>query len=1222
MLETIQSDTVHRLVQIRREIEKQGDEARAEKLLDLIRKAQRREFTLAFCGHFSAGKSSMLNAWYKEELLPTSPIPTSANVVAVRSGEDRVVLTLRSGERRMYRGAYTEKELKALAKNGDEVIAVDVWREGGRLPEGTCLLDTPGIDSTDDAHRVATESALHMADILFYAMDYNHVQSEVNLQFVKELKQRGKRVYLVVNQIDKHREEELRFQHYRESVETSFRNWGIEVDGIFYTSLKDPSHPYNEWNRLNERMEGMFQDREALIEGSVLREAEYLIREHLAMREASDREKARQLLRDTESTRSVEELETAIDLYAQKREEHLQEAEEKEQVYLRGLEELFANVYLMPYEVRESARDYLETQLTDFRVGFLFSKGKTEKERERRRQTFAERLKETVDTQLDVHVREYVIRFLKEHGIYTPKRGEAIYGTVHPLDPQLLEMTVKSGAKLTREYVLKYTDDLSESIKQACRRQAKAWYEDFGGEIEEKLKARAAETAEELAGLKRELEGKRFLEKLEAEQFAYEARFMDLLQGTIVPETELSFLPEEEAEEAFASCGPSLLAGLSHPEPENQTVLSASSAIDPAGDETEHITEDPQAQVLRQAEVVEELLADMEGLTALREELADKRHRSKERQFTVALFGAFSAGKSSLANALMGNGVLPVSPNPTTATINRIGPPTESYGHGEAVIRFKSKETLLGDLCEVYRLFRREATSLEEALKGIDELLNLPITGPRQKTALPFLRAVKEGASSFVDRLGTSVVRSFGEFEAYVAREEKSCFVERVDLYVDCPLTRLGVTLVDTPGADSIHARHTDVAFRYIKDADAILFVTYYNHAFSRADREFLIQLGRVKDTFAMDKMFFIMNASDLAASDEEREEVQAYIGEQLLRYGIRHPRMFAVSSLRALEEKTGGNPVQPSGIAAFERDFAAFLQKDLQTVSLHSLKNVTGQAHQTVCRLLEAARQGNAEKEQKRAETEMEQDAFLRIITHHEGKTEEHALRREVEELLYYVKQRLFYRYPEVFAEIFSPGVLREDRGDIREIFRSCVLEMVDFIRHDLMQEFRATSLRLEGWLDGKLKENMGELTQECLGLNGAFPVPEPPSLVTGTPTIKTPFPDLSADSFKKTITSFKGSKSFFAKDDKSRVRQEIKEVLEAEVEKCIGPAGEQLFHHYQEAWRQAVAEEKERLEKAGRRYYKSVLCALSSEGDAGNLEERAAALSHAVQEMEKALN
>lgn len=53
-------------------------------------------------------------------------------------------------------------------------------------------------------------------------MDYNHVQSEVNLQFVKELKQRNKTVYLVINQIDKHKERELSFESYTKSVSQSF----------------------------------------------------------------------------------------------------------------------------------------------------------------------------------------------------------------------------------------------------------------------------------------------------------------------------------------------------------------------------------------------------------------------------------------------------------------------------------------------------------------------------------------------------------------------------------------------------------------------------------------------------------------------------------------------------------------------------------------------------------------------------------------------------------------------------------------------------------------------------------------------------------------------------------------------------------------------------------------------------------------------------------------
>src|SRR5699024_2815431 len=113
----------------------------------------------------------------------------------------------------------------------------------------------------------------------------------------------------------------------------------------------------------------------------------------------------------------------------------------------------------------------------------------------------------------------------------------------------------------------------------------------------------------------------------------------------------------------------------------------------------------------------------------------------------------------------------------------------------------------------------------------------------------------------------------------------------------DCDLTRKGITLVDTPGADSVNARHTNVAFDYIKEADAILYVTYYNHAITSGDKDFLIQLGRVKEAFEMDKMFFIVNATDLAESKSDLELVIKYVSEQLLQFGIRNPKIYPVSS-------------------------------------------------------------------------------------------------------------------------------------------------------------------------------------------------------------------------------------------------------------------------------------------------------------------------------------
>ncbi|XBO85328.1 dynamin family protein [Bacillus licheniformis] len=94
------------------------------------------------------------------------------------------------------------------------------------------------------------------------------------------------------------------------------------------------------------------------------------------------------------------------------------------------------------------------------------------------------------------------------------------------------------------------------------------------------------------------------------------------------------------------------------------------------------------------------------------------------------------------------------------------------------------------------------------------------------------------------------------------------------------PVTEKGITIVDTPGASSMNKRHTELAFQYMKDADALLYLTYYQHAFSKADRSFLRKLGLIKDAFSMDKMFFILNAADLAESPVELQTVEDYVRE------------------------------------------------------------------------------------------------------------------------------------------------------------------------------------------------------------------------------------------------------------------------------------------------------------------------------------------------------
>ena len=63
-----------------------------------------------------------------------------------------------------------------------------------------------------------------------------------------------------------------------------------------------------------------------------------------------------------------------------------------------------------------------------------------------------------------------------------------------------------------------------------------------------------------------------------------------------------------------------------------------------------------------------DLIEPLKGFHSLYKELTEKANRLEKQTFTVALFGAFSAGKSSFANALMGESVLPVSPNPNNSS--------------------------------------------------------------------------------------------------------------------------------------------------------------------------------------------------------------------------------------------------------------------------------------------------------------------------------------------------------------------------------------------------------------------------------------------------------------------------------------------------------------------------------------------------------------------------
>ena len=408
----------------------------------------------------------------------------------------------------------------------------------------------------------------------------------------------------------------------------------------------------------------------------------------------------------------------------------------------------------------------------------------------------------------------------------------------------------------------------------------------------------------------------------------------------------------------------------------------------------------------------------------------------------------------------------------------------------------------------------------------------------KEKVHLSFLHAFRSGYEEFKDQFGQSIQTNMHDFQGYVAEESKSCFVESIDLYYDCSFTRKGVTLVDTPGADSINARHTGVAFEYIKDSDAILFVTYYNHAFSKADREFLIQLGRVKDTFELDKMFFIVNAIDLASSPQEVEDVLEYVNSQLTEYGIRFPRIFGISSKMAQIPEMRDS----SKVDLFLGAFTDFLENDLTKMAVQSANFEYERAVKMLDQMIASASEDEDKKTMRKKKLLSNKERINKWLDETGTGPAPDRLSQEGQELVFYVKQRVFYRLSDFFKEAFNPALLTQNS---RELLRKALDEYTESAGFDLAQEMRATSLRMEQFVIKLLNERFEQLNKEIQSIDENLAVSIPEIEKAAALKFSPAFENANQKDLEAVFKYFKNPKSFFEKNDKKQMEQSLETLL-----------------------------------------------------------------------------
>ncbi|MGV2545164.1 UNVERIFIED_CONTAM: dynamin family protein, partial [Acinetobacter lwoffii] len=132
----------------------------------VIKKVYKNQFTMSFVGHFSAGKSTLINLLLEQDILPSSPVPTTSNtaIVSVSDTED-IIANLPNQQ---YTKLKTYDEVKQMNRQNIDVESVEINFQSDKFDKGFTFQDTPGVDSNVATHQTTTEQFMYTSNVLFY----------------------------------------------------------------------------------------------------------------------------------------------------------------------------------------------------------------------------------------------------------------------------------------------------------------------------------------------------------------------------------------------------------------------------------------------------------------------------------------------------------------------------------------------------------------------------------------------------------------------------------------------------------------------------------------------------------------------------------------------------------------------------------------------------------------------------------------------------------------------------------------------------------------------------------------------------------------------------------------------------------------------------------------------------------------------------------------------
>lgn len=149
-----------------------------KRLLEVAQDLRDLFFLVVVIGEFNAGKSTFINALLGEPLLPTGITPTTEVIELIKYGD--------------------EAQRKPVSQ--DEGIRR--WEHPNTGGPGVAIVDTPGTGSVFQKHEKIAKTFLHRSDLVIFVISAKRALAETERLYLELAKSYGKKIILVVNQID------------------------------------------------------------------------------------------------------------------------------------------------------------------------------------------------------------------------------------------------------------------------------------------------------------------------------------------------------------------------------------------------------------------------------------------------------------------------------------------------------------------------------------------------------------------------------------------------------------------------------------------------------------------------------------------------------------------------------------------------------------------------------------------------------------------------------------------------------------------------------------------------------------------------------------------------------------------------------------------------------------------------------------------------------------